>query len=168
MIKLAEICVIFLSARLIYENYVEKTEDTAKKIENIILFADLLYINVMELKIPLESAVSMMKFKISPFIDELSDKFSDSCIKKQKSSAREIIISEFSKINTDKRVKREINRFLSVIGNSDKETVKNYKNIAVKNCEDYLTQWREKSKERQKTAGALTAGIGVILAVILI
>ena len=168
MIKLTGICVLFLAARLIYENYVEKSETILKNAENIILFADLLYVNTMELKMPLEIAITTLKFKISPFIDEFIERFSEDCRKKPQFSVRENFLFCFSKLNTDKKIKREVKRFLGVVGNSDKETVLNYKNIAVKNCEAYLSQYRRNSENKCKVAGALTVGMSAVLTIILI
>lgn len=168
MIKITGICILFLAARLFYENYIEKNEEAAKKTENIILFADLLYVNVMEFKMPLETAVSMLKFKISPFIDEFIEEFSEFCSQNPHLSVREIFIGKFSKLNADKKIKREMSRFLSVVGNSDKETVLSCKNIAVKNCEAYLSEYRKGLEGKRKTAGAIAFGMSAVLAVILI
>lgn len=168
MIKLTGICILFLAARLFYENYIDKNEETAKKAENIILFSDLLYVNVMELKMPLERGISSLKFKISPFIDEFIENVTSKCAENPHLSVREIFLKQFSKINADRKIKREMNRFFSVVGNSDKETVLSYKKIAVKNCEAYLAEYRRNSENKRKTAGAMTFGVSAILTIILL
>lgn len=168
MIKLTGIIILFLSARLFYENYIENSECYLKRAEEMLLFTDFLYVNVMELKMPVLEGVSVLKFKISPFIDEFIDKFLKRCEEKPHISVRENLIEQFSKISAYKKIKREIIRFLKVVGKDGKETVLNYKNIAVKNCETYLGEYRREAENKCKTAKALSFGVSTLLAIILI
>lgn len=168
MIKLTGIIILFLSARLFYENYMEKNQSGLKKAEEMMLFADFIYVNVMELKMPIIEGVSVLKFKISPFIDDFIDKFLKRCEEKPELLVRENLIGQFSKVSVDKKIKRELNRFFKVLGNLDKETVLNYKNVSLKNCESYLTEFKKESQTKCKTAGAIYAGVSTLLAIILI
>ena len=45
MFKITGIVILFLSARLFYENYMEKNESGLKKAEDMMLFADFIYVN---------------------------------------------------------------------------------------------------------------------------
>lgn len=168
MLKLMGLCVIFLAVELLYEGYVEKNERDFEKSENIILFAELLCVNVTELKMPLEDAVSSLKFRISPFMDEFTKNFSEACEKNPTLSVREVFLKEFREINADKKIKREISRFLSVIGSSDKETAINYKNAAAVACESYLSECRKKFSGKKKSVGAVATGASIVLAIFLI
>lgn len=168
MLKLMGLCVIFLAVELLYESYVEKNECSFEKAENLILFAELLCVNVTELKMPLEVAVSSLKFRISPFMDEFTENFLRACRKNPNQSVRELFLKEFSEIKADKKIKREISRFLSAIGSSDKETTINYKNAAVKACEGYLSECRKKFEGKKKSVGAVATGASIVLAIFLI
>lgn len=168
MIKLTGIIILFLSARLFYENYMEKNESGLKKAEEMMLFADLIYVNVMELKMPIIEGVRALKFKISPFIDDFIDRFIKKCKEKPQVLVRENLTGQLSKVAIDKKIKRELNRFFKVLGDLDKETVFNYKNVSLKNCETYLGDFRKESQNRCKTAGAISFGVSALLAIILI
>lgn len=168
MVKLTGIVILFLSARLFYENYIEKNDKALKKAEDIMIFTDFLYVNVMELKMPVVEGVTVLKFKISPFIDDFTDRFLKRCEEYPHLSVRENLIKQFSKTLVDKKIKRELNRFFKVVGIADKETVLSYKSIALKNCEMYLSEYRRESETKRKTAGALSFGVSTLLAIILI
>ena len=168
MIKLTGIIILFLSARLFYENYMDKTENGIKKAEEMILFCDLMYVNVMELKMPVMESAEALKFKISPFIDDFTDKFIKRCKEKPEALIRENLAGQLSKTVIDKKIKRELNRFFKVLGDLDKETVLNYKKASLKNCEAYLTDFKKESQKKRKTAGAICGGVSALLAIILI
>ena len=168
MIKLTGIIILFLSARLFYENYIEKNESGLKKAEDMMLFADFIYVNVMELKMPIIEGISVLKFKISPFIDDFIDKFLKRCEERPEALVRENLAGQFSKVLVDKKIKRELNRFFKVLGDLDKETVLNYKTTSLRNCERYLRDFKKETQKKSKTAGAISFGMSALLAIIII
>lgn len=168
MLKLFGMCILFLSARIFYENIMDKGETDIKKTEDLILFANLIYINIMELKMPLPVAVASVKFKISPFIDSFCMKFSEYCESHLEKAPREAFIKLFSALDSHRKIKRELEPFLQIVGTADKETVLNYKNVAVSGCEKILSEHKKNFEKSRKTAGAMTFGVSCVLAVILI
>ena len=168
MLKLLGICVLFLSARIFYENILDKKETHIKKTEDIIMFINLVYINVIELNMPLPLAVSSLKFRISSFIDGFVEKFNEYCEKDKQKLPREAMVKVFSFLDADKKIKREAQQFLQVLVMVYKETTVNYKKTAVRECEKLLTEHKNNFEKNKKTAGALTFGLSSVLVIILI
>lgn len=168
MIKLAGICILFLSARIFYENYISKNDGDIKKAEDMMLFANLLYVNVMELKMPLELGILSLKFKISPYIDNFADKVSEQISEIPKETEKEIFLKAFSKLDIDRKIKKELSEFFKILGMSDKDTVLSYKNIALDNCEKYILEYKKKCENKRKTAGAISFGLSAVITIILI
>lgn len=168
MLKLFGICVLFLSARIFYENIMDKKEISIKKIEDIIMLLNLTYVNVTELKMTLPVAVEIMKFKISPFIDNFCEKFCEYSKKYSESSPREAVLKAFFSLDADRKVKKEAEAFFQIVGTADKETVINYKNTVISACERILNERKTNFEKNKKTLGAMTFGISSVLVIMLI